>query len=208
MNCHPIAGCRLLGLQSLPTRRYTFLRNLRLKKLPPLRLSKDEGLGATGAATDGEVEDYLLPVRALDFGDLPDTVGGTGAGDYETLEANGGARHIIGPDLRMGLNGPDPDADGQPASGADGDDTDTQGDEEDGVTIPSPITAGQSATFVVEVFNDSAGDATVYGFVDWNNDGDFGDAGESGTQTVGTSSSSQTVNLVFAVPLGASTLRL
>ena len=43
-----------------------------------------------GAANSGEVEDYQLTIVARDFGDAPDTASGVGAGNYETLTANGG----------------------------------------------------------------------------------------------------------------------
>ena len=69
------------------------------------RLSTEDGLGAEGIAPDGEVEDYLLQVRGLDFGDAPDPT-------YATLSANDGARHVIG-GLFLGA-GVDPDGDGQP----------------------------------------------------------------------------------------------
>lgn len=69
-------------------------------------------------------------VSDLDYGDAPETT-------YPTLLASDGARHAPG---RCWLGWPDdvPDveADGQPSGGALADDTDTNGDDEDGVWFP------------------------------------------------------------------------
>ena len=40
--------------------------------------------------------------KALDFGDLPDTSGATGSGDYQTLLANNGPRHLLTGNLYLG----------------------------------------------------------------------------------------------------------
>ena len=101
---------------------------------------------------------------------------------------------------------PDPDADGQQSIGADGDDTDGT-DDEDGVTLPI-FTAGQSATVVVAATNDvsGGGDATLFGYIDFNNDGDFDDTGETASVSVlNSATGSNNYNLVFNVPLGATT---
>ena len=66
------------------------------------RLSTAGGLTALGAAPDGEVEDYQVSVQALDFGDLPDTGAGTGAGNYQTLLSDNGPRHVISSGLKLG----------------------------------------------------------------------------------------------------------
>lgn len=108
----------------------------------------------------------------VDFGDLPDTTGGTGAGDYQTLLANDGPRHTI-TSLYMGT-AVDSEADGQPNGTATGDDiAGATPDDEDGVTFPT-FTAGQTATVVVN----SSATGRVNAFFDWNNDGDFADADE------------------------------
>jgi hypothetical protein len=78
------------------------------------RFSSAGGLAPTGLARDGEVEDHVVAVRGLDFGDAP--------APYPTLRANNGARHVLVP------NGPylgtcgDPERDGQPSAAADADD--------------------------------------------------------------------------------------
>ena len=45
----------------------------------------------------------------------------------------------------------------------------------------------------------------MYGFVDWNADGDFDDAGETITATVADGVTNATETLTFSVPLGAAT---
>ncbi len=107
-----------------------------------------------------------------DYGDLPST--------YLTLEANGGAQHhvkITGPYLGSRL---EIETDGTPTADATGD-----GDEEDGVTavVDGNWTAGSTQQIEVVVGNASGG-ALLAGWFDWNNDGDFADAGEYFTWNV------------------------
>ena len=98
------------------------------------RLSTAGGLTALGAAPDGEVEDYQVSVQALDFGDLPDTGAGTGAGNYQTLLSDNGPRHTV-TTLKLGA-AVDSEANGQPNGTATGDDVAGVPDDEDGVTYP------------------------------------------------------------------------
>jgi len=128
-----------------------------------------------GLAINGEVEDYWLEFGqgSLDFGDAPDPT-------YPTLMASNGARHIIG-SIWMG---PliDAEADGQPV---DQDDV-VLLDDEDGVTflgwkIPGggyamPFIAGQTGAVQIVV---TGGSGYVHGWIDWNQDGDWDDAGEN-----------------------------
>lgn len=135
--------------------------------------------------------DYAcVEIKGMDFGDLPDTSAGTGAGDYQTLLANNGARHTI-TDLKMGAT-IDGELDGQPNATATGD-----GADEDGVTIPTLI-RGQTATVVVN----SSGAGKVNAFFDWNNDGDFLDAGEAIAELTVSAGNN---NLSVPVPAGAAT---
>ncbi|NJN76169.1 MAG: VWA domain-containing protein [Synechococcaceae cyanobacterium RL_1_2] len=69
-----------------------------------------------------------------EYGDAPDTGAGTGLGNYETLDANGGANHVILPDLRIGAETDNDDGTLQNAA-ADADDTNNTGsvDDEDGL---------------------------------------------------------------------------
>lgn len=76
----------------------------------------------------------------LDWGDLPDTSGGTGPGDYETLAVEIGPYHVIDGSTYLG-SCVDVDSDGQQNGNATGDDVNSSteigtcigGDDEDGV---------------------------------------------------------------------------
>ena len=95
-----------------------------------------------------------------DFGDAPDS--------YATLLASNGPRHAVSTALRLGAT-VDGETDGAPSVGASGD-----GADEDGVTI-SPIVANGTTTVVATV---NGGPGRLDAWIDWNHDGDFGDAGE------------------------------
>ena len=53
--------------------------------------------------------------------------------------------------------------------------------------------------------NNTGATATLYGFIDWNNDGDFGGTGETVTTTVATGTADCSSTLTFNVPAGALT---
>jgi hypothetical protein len=124
----------------------------------------------TGAAPDGEVEDYMWmtedPEEAKDFGDAPDS--------YMTLLASGGPVHIIRGPWLGGSNGqPDPEVDGQPDLHALGDDNDGH-DDERGVWIAtgSRLIAGVATNYTVDV---SGGGGIFQMWIDWNCNGIFED---------------------------------
>jgi hypothetical protein len=127
------------------------------------RISTAGGLTATGLADDGEVEDYqvtILPAQ-LDFGDAPDS--------YGTTIASNGARHVLtGPLLGTKR---DAESDGQPTSGANGDDIQGGADDEDGVAFTNLLPAGSTVT--VRVTASAAGRLDY--FFDFNRNGLFGD---------------------------------
>ncbi|SFN37083.1 GEVED domain-containing protein [Dokdonella immobilis] len=163
------------------------------------RLSTDSA-GAcveSGLASDGEVEDYVVDVRRIDLGDLPDTGVGSGPGNYQTLIADGGPQHDIVPGLFMGAS-VDNEADGQPSANADGDDAIGTLDDEDGVNLTDldDIQAG-SHTVRVTATNTTGNAARICGFIDLNADGDFGDTGESASVPVPNGSSNLQFPLVF-----------
>lgn len=101
------------------------------------RFSRSKIEGFVGPSADGEVEDHPLrvstPPATLDFGDAPDPT-------YPTTLKNNGARHRINPDVFLGVR-VDAEADGQPNSGASGDDISPTGgfDDEDGVVFDLPL---------------------------------------------------------------------
>ncbi|MDX1545470.1 MAG: GEVED domain-containing protein, partial [Rhodothermales bacterium] len=128
------------------------------------------GLSYDGLANDGEVEDYQAAIESLDFGDAPDPT-------YPTLLASDGARHVIDGVLFLGST-IDADADGQPSAdagddGTTGDDGDGT-DDEDGVVFTSPLQPG--LTVSVEVT--ASASSLLNAWIDYNADGDWGDAGE------------------------------
>lgn len=133
------------------------------------RYSSVGGLAPTGAAPDGEVEDYEVSIDdPMDWGDAPDPT-------YPTLSASGGAYHLISGPF-MG-NTVDPDLDGQPTPQADGDDLDLQGDDEDGVTFTPPYLIPGTVAQVDVVMNGAVG-AALDAWIDFNADGDWNDPGE------------------------------
>ncbi|MBK6929475.1 MAG: carboxypeptidase regulatory-like domain-containing protein [Saprospirales bacterium] len=167
------------------------------------RISTSNNLGATGCAPDGEVEDYLVMVNAVDYGDLPDD---NTPGSYPTDPTNGagegiGPCHTLVTGLKIGAT-IDGEAGGVPSAGANSDDN--AGDDEDGIAMFPMFYAGQSATVAVSVMNmlTNGDPATLYGFIDWNLDGDFDDAGEAVSAFVANSTNG-VVNLTFNVPLDA-----
>jgi len=68
-----------------------------------------------------------------------------------------------------------------------------------------PIVGAAVISFPVKVSNVTGSPATLYGFVDWNDDGDFADAGESSSVGVPNGTANATVQLPWNVPATAST---
>ncbi len=129
---------------------------------------------------------FQLPT---DWGDLPET----GNGSFPTTIANDGPRHVITSTLYLG-SCVDAENDGQPDNHAgvdgngsgNGDDGNggnppaagacaNEGDDEDGVTLITPMIPGSQACFSVTAHNGTDHDVNIYAWIDWNGDGDFGD---------------------------------
>lgn len=132
------------------------------------RLSSTGGLGATGIAIDGEVEDYLVFMgNPVDMGDAPDS--------YGTLFASGGPTHVIVPNgFSLGLE-IDHELDGQPTVNANGDDLNGFPDDEDGVCFAVPtLVACESNSADVGLVN-TAGVASAFldAWVDFDGNGVF-----------------------------------
>lgn len=100
----------------------------------------------------------------LDFGDVPDPT-------YATLQASGGAHHVIDAVHYLG-SGVDAEADGQPHAAALGDDG-TGTDDEDGVVFTTPLAL--EAEVRIEVTASAAGFLDAW--LDFNADGDWDDPG-------------------------------
>ncbi|KAA3639406.1 MAG: hypothetical protein DWQ02_03775, partial [Bacteroidetes bacterium] len=132
---------------------------------------------------------------ATDYGDMPDT--------YGTTEGATGPKHLIFPDLILGAC-VDGELDGQddPMAGMmapNGDDNNASAvshpagagcaDDEDGVTLVTPMVPGYEACFEVDVINGTGAAAVLQAWVDFDGDGsvageelttgDFGGGGVS-----------------------------
>lgn len=104
-------------------------------------------------------------IPTMDFGDLPD-------GPYPTLAVNTGPSHQVS-SLYFG-NLIDAEWDGQPDPNAKGDDN-ANSDDEDGIYFLGGIFPGETSYISVNV---SQGNGYLQGWIDYNADGDFSDAGE------------------------------
>ncbi len=149
----------------------------------------------TGCTSVDQVTIEVL--NGSDYGDLPDISVGTATGDYQTLSANNGPSHISSAFLQIGgLTDIEPN--GQPGALADVDDNSFTSDE-NGIASFPPFIPGNSSNVDVSVKNITGSMAYLYGFIDWNNDGDFVDANETATVNV-PHSTNGVVNLNFSVP--------
>ncbi len=152
------------------------------------------GSGATTTSyqdvtVSGNVSDLdfaFVSTLSYDYGDLPETYSTTLQGSPD------GARHVVdaSPTLYLG-SVPDTELNGTPDVLALGD-----GADEDGVTFNYPWTNGVNGGSVTI---DVTGSGWLVGYIDFNEDGDFTDAGEMVIdQAVSTSSATYT----FDVPAG------
>ena len=140
----------------------------------------------TGKETDGEVEDYEVRLQVLDFGDAPDA-------PYPTWLASNGARHLMPSSYYLGLIPPDLEPDGQPNPSASGDDGIGM-DDEDGVTFSGSLIRGSNATFKIV----ASTNGWLNAWIDFNQNGYWGDVGEQIAVNVGLSAGTNT--LVVSVP--------
>ncbi len=146
------------------------------------RLSSAGGLGATGAAPDGEVEDYSVILGDVDFGDAPNS--------YGTTLASGGPFHRVVAGFSLGAT-EDAEPDGQPSVGATGD-----GADEDGVTLPGALVACSTQSITVSLTN-TAGIATprLDAWIDWDGDGAFNDPRDRVASSLALVSGANTLNV-------------
>ena len=152
------------------------------------RFSTMNGLTFTGQAPDGEVEDYEVYIEEIDMGDADDPT-------YPTLLVSNGAAHIIDTITFLGA-GVDAEFDGQPDPNALGDDNDGN-DDEDGVSVFSPLIPGSSAAFDVT----ASGTGFLNVWIDFNANGSWAEANEHVLADVTLSSGSNL--LFFTVPSSA-----
>ena len=158
--------------------------------LPTSEDSNSDNPGSIHNYPDGQ-DDLTMDCgfTFADWGDLPDSGAGTGAGNYNTNSSDNGPYHLLDGSTYLG-SCVDSEGDGQPdteagnAGGGSGNGDDgnsstavgscTAADDEDGVVFVTPLIPGGTAC--VDVTTSAAG--TLNGWIDFNNDGDFGDAGE------------------------------
>ena len=139
---------------------------------------------------------------ALDFGDAPDTSADTGTGNYQTLLSNGGPSHNIATTrttLFLGT-GVDSEADAIPNNNANGDDSTTSPDDENGLIEPAQdlvLTVGTEPVVRVRATNTTGAEATLYGWIDFNRDGVLDNATERTSVAVPDSITNATFVLTF-----------
>jgi len=187
---------------------------------------RDNGVDAGSAATSG-VRSTLLYIGPGQVSNEPD-VTATGAGahaavgdasdnltvdfgfkapqsDYGDYALFGTAGSLVDQALRMGAL---VDIDAQSLSNATATTDDITGsDDEDGVNMPAVMTVGSNVQIPVTVTNTVGAAASLNAWIDFNNDGILGDAGEqvalNSTVNNGTSNTVRLVNVL--VPSGAVT---
>lgn len=144
---------------------------------------------------------YTLEVKAnWDFGDLKDTLAGTGfnpgdpIADHRTRLVDDGPRHSIRPGFHLGAT-IDHEDDATTNAAATGD-----GDDEDGLSMPSSIVAGSSINAVISVTNTIGVTARANMWIDWNGNGSFEDVGE---RWVNNSTITGSRSYTVSVPVGA-----
>ena len=143
----------------------------------------------------------------LDFGDAPDTTSGTGAGNYQTLSSNNGPRHTIVSGLFLG-DRVDADNGLQANAAANGDDqfTSPGANDEDGVLSPVDLlgTVGAAPTITLLATNTTGSAATLFGWIDYNQNGLFDNATERAQVTVPTGTTDGRFTLTFpTIPVGS-----
>ncbi len=125
------------------------------------RLSSN-AIGPTEQAGNGEVEDYVVTVGPVDFGDAPDS--------YGTLLASSGPHHGVIAGFSLGAT-EDAESAGQPSVGATGD-----GADEDGVTVPATLVPCSTINLPVTLTNTAGITAAVLdAWIDFDGDGAFND---------------------------------
>ncbi|MCX6858481.1 MAG: GEVED domain-containing protein, partial [Verrucomicrobia bacterium] len=155
-----------------------------------VRLTSTNSPGSVGSSGNGEVEDHLIEIQSpIDYGDFA-SFASAGSTMVNTI--------FIGT-----LVDTEPSSTSNAAATAD----DLDGtDDEDGATVPANMTQGAPGTITVNVTNNSAGNARLSTWIDFNRNGVLTDAGEQIANNVVVNKSTIGANQVinFTVPVNAS----
>ena len=150
-----------------------------------------------------------LPVVGINFGNQAQDDYGDAPAPYPSLQADNGAVHGILPGFGMGTS-PDADIDAFTGSEALGDDSNGI-DDEDGVSInpdvfgaDQPLVKGLTVSLNVSIANGTASAGVVQAWIDYNQDGDWDDAGEQilTDQTVVEGSNALTITIPTTATVG------
>ena len=154
------------------------------------------GINDTG---DDAVSSFTY-VRAVDSGDAPASYG-SAMHEIDVFKdaVTGDYRNYVFLGSKV-----DPDSTAIFSAEAEGDDN-SEGDDEEGILFPDLI-RGETALIPVIVTVHEPGYGSLNGWIDWNGDGDFIDAGEKITGRV-TLFQSDTIQLKIPVPVDAITGR-
>ena len=143
-----------------------------------------------------DVGNDFIEAQARDYGDAPDSQPGTGAGNYQTREADNGASHNVTSGLRIGDN-LDTDSGTLQNTTATADDNSAVIDDEDGVNFGSNLQTDDTTYSVdVSVTNNTNQDATLVGWIDFDRNGSF-DADEAVSTTIAANSGTTSVPLTW-----------
>ncbi|MEJ5054300.1 GEVED domain-containing protein [Sphingobacterium sp. MYb382] len=142
--------------------------------------------------SSGEVEDYqfLVVDQLFDYGDAPDMY------NRNRSSESVAPRQTISSLLHIGET---IDVEAEPhtvAMGADNNGLNGDGADEDGLQKLVPVYKGVQYNIPVSVLNNTGADKTLYGWIDFNNDGHF-QATEVATVIVPTSTNQQKATLVW-----------
>lgn len=147
--------------------------------------------GVYGTSSIGEIEDYRLTVSAeYDYGDAPDS--------YDTSRNSvvAPARQAVSNRLYIGNTPPDSEAAKHTSADALGDDNSGQDDEEGVEITPMYGNGGYGYTARVQVTNNTGAARTLYGWIDFNNNGSF-EAAEVATINVANGTNNGYVTLTW-----------
>ncbi len=152
----------------------------------------------------GDGNDVTLTLQNLDLGDAPTAAQSGFAASYPVALADNGAGHApTGPQLGAQR---DTELSAATSANADGDDL-ADLDDEDGISFVSTLirspSASTSAAIVVSLVNPDASSNLFSGWIDFNRDGDWSDAGEHVIDNVNLGTMAADVVLSFSIPAGA-----